>query len=107
VTDDDHIDRLLGELPGDWTEALVWFLPDDPAGGEPARIALAALAADDAPATPAGGEPYVPLLLRRDPDGAEERDREALRAALDALAAQGHGGRLTRAALQRRREVMA
>jgi hypothetical protein len=107
VTDDDHIDRLLGQLPRDWTEALVWFLPDDPAGEEPARAALAALAAEQAPAAPAGGETYVPLLLRRDPDGAGDGDREALRSALDTLAAQGHGGCLTRAALQRRREVMA
>ena len=49
----------------------------------------------------------MPLLLRRDPGGAGDGDREALRSALDALAAHGHGGRLTRAERRRRREVMA
>jgi hypothetical protein len=103
---EDDIDRLLSALPDDWAEALLWFRPDDPTGQEPARAALAGLAVDEAPAAPAGAETYVPLVLRRESDGNPGDDREALRSALGALAAEGHAGRLTRAVAQRRRGIV-
>ena len=100
---EDEIDRLLTALPEDWAEALLWYCPDDPAGHEPARAALAALLVDEPPAAPAGAETYVALLLRREAEGAPDDDCEVLREALGTLAAKGHAGRLTRAVPQRRR----
>jgi hypothetical protein len=104
VTEDD-IDRLLSALPDDWTEALLWYCPDEPTGQEPARATLAVLLVDEPPAAPAGAESYLPLMLRRAADGAPAGDRETLREALGSLIAQGHAGRLTRAVAQRRGET--
>jgi len=100
LTEDD-IDRLLSALPDDWAEALLFYRPDEPTGQEPARAAFAGLIADEPPPAPAGAETYLALMLRRESRDAAD-DRLALRQALDELAADGHGGRLTRAVSQRR-----
>ena len=101
AVNEDEIDRVLSMLPDDWTEALLFYRPDEPTGQEPARAAFAALVAEEAPAAPAGAEAYLALTLRRE-SGGTAGDRQALRQALDDLAADGHGGRLTRAVPQRR-----
>jgi hypothetical protein len=62
---------------------------------------FAGLIADEPPAAPAGAETYLALTVRREA-GDTVGDRQALRQALDELAADGHGGRLTRAVSQRR-----